>query len=941
MIDKREISPELLSRITAILFQRISAADVLRGSVCYNGISADEMAEVMLEEDYFRSAFSKLQCKSFAESVIDYTEGNASRISGRQVRISGSLNLFDLLILVLDDLLCMEQNRICCNYAQIHPWRLLVKVMGEEFPISARYATWDKQDDWSNARPWSYSGSQASSTRRQSFDDFSWPYVAGHNNKQLNAIVHRGISEHHSHLWGSTPFFHVSWVRLMNDVTNPQYAERFRHIQPPVTWDNFGRRVHQKPDLINHELYGAAEQLRAAWIRLYLCERLVSAKKPTVECICDRWHACDDSQWMELVMQGKAIQSLIDSYSFQGKRRTDYALALSGLQQAQDESDLEILIGERWLYYNIFADYLKPKGDRKLNDDDYNLFFAYFLLRLALRSRMVQNNDVVGFDNFQSIQDRKGFFTNDPDSSRFLARLAINETLKNPAIREMELRMSPSSTDVCSVEHDTVDFGGKHPLLLSERDREMQKQKQDALRDRFYYVFHFIKTKDPTTDKSRSYEQYLKTEQSCRHDALREKLMHQAQEIVRFREEQPQLASRVLGIDAASQEIGCRPEVFASAFRLLGEHQVSYGGLANEKRFIPMLGKTYHVGEDFLDIVDGLRAIHEAVLFLNLDCGDRLGHAIALGIDVEDWYNQKHRQISLPVQDYLDNLAWLYHSLSRLNTSDFGPLKDRIIKDFEHWFRVVYRNSISDERIRSIMDNARRNCYNITNEDHGKYQPHTLHFDISAYHRAWTLRGDDPSHYLEGYFKNVPSVFSTIPIKRCEVNAKFPFVFDDRYIPEYSLLNYLYQFNMQVREEGARQIKVDISADYIRAVKAVQTDMRYKIERRGLSIETNPTSNVLISSFRDYSKHPILKFFNRGLPITGEEETECAQLQVSVNTDDSGVFYTDLEMEYALLARSVETIPGPAEVNRFKKTDIYRWIDNIRVMGNDQTFKRD
>ena len=35
-----------------------------------------------------------------------------------------------------------------------------------------------------------------------------------------------------------------------------------------------------------------------------------------------------------------------------------------------------------------------------------------------------------------------------------------------------------------------------------------------------------------------------------------------------------------------------------------------------------------------------MRAIDEAVRFLNLGYGDRLGHAFALGIDIKQWYEQ-------------------------------------------------------------------------------------------------------------------------------------------------------------------------------------------------------------------------------------------------------------------------------------------------------------
>lgn len=64
-----------------------------------------------------------------------------------------------------------------------------------------------------------------------------------------------------------------------------------------------------------------------------------------------------------------------------------------------------------------------------------------------------------------------------------------------------------------------------------------------------------------------------------------------------------------------------------------------YRGLSIKPE-VPPLRETYHVGEVFTDIVDGLRAVDEAVHFLNLDCGDRLGHATVLGMDVEKWYEE-------------------------------------------------------------------------------------------------------------------------------------------------------------------------------------------------------------------------------------------------------------------------------------------------------------
>ena len=57
----------------------------------------------------------------------------------------------------------------------------------------------------------------------------------------------------------------------------------------------------------------------------------------------------------------------------------------------------------------------------------------------------------------------------------------------------------------------------------------------------------------------------------------------------------------------------------------------------------------------------------------------------------------------------------------------------------------------------------------------------------------------------------------------------------------------MYQYDDDVRDRGKRRIKIDISREYIGAIKAVQREMRLRIARKGIAIETNPTSNVLCS----------------------------------------------------------------------------------------------
>lgn len=64
------------------------------------------------------------------------------------------------------------------------------------------------------------------------------------------------------------------------------------------------------------------------------------------------------------------------------------------------------------------------------------------------------------------------------------------------------------------------------------------------------------------------------------------------------------------------------------------------------------------MGEDFLHLVSGIRATVEAVDFLSLGDGDRVGHAIALGIDPQLWLDRTGERITVPRSEWLDNLVF-------------------------------------------------------------------------------------------------------------------------------------------------------------------------------------------------------------------------------------------------------------------------------------------
>ena len=149
---------------------------------------------------------------------------------------------------------------------------------------------------------------------------------------------------------------------------------------------------------------------------------------------------------------------------------------------------------------------------------------------------------------------------------------------------------------------------------------------------------------------------------------------------------------------------------------------------------------------------------------------------------------------------------------------------------------------------------------------------------------------------------------------------------------------HVYQYNPKVKQEGNKCVEIKVNLSIIKAVKKVQKKLQWVVAQKGIGIETNPSSNALIGTFKRYDKHPIQNWYNNGLVTDHKQLAEVAQIQVSINTDDQGVFATYIENEYAYLALALEKMKDEYGNPKYSRTVIYNWIDNIRKMGLSQSF---
>lgn len=425
-----------------------------------------------------------------------------------------------------------------------------------------------------------------------------------------------------------------------------------------------------------------------------------------------------------------------------------------------------------------------------------------------------------------------------------------------------------------------------------------KEQKDDKVH---FYTLHFIKEKDKKASEYTTQPRFFK---------LRKKLKTQAHAVSKLRESLSPTSQRIFGIDSASQEIGVRPEIFAQVFRFLKNHNTTNKNEYLRVLTAPKLGSTFHAGEDFLDLVDGLRYIDEAIRFLNLEQGDRLGHALALGIDVQDYYNFKNQKVYLPKQDLLDNIVWLLAKIRKYAVND-ASLVYYLEKKYNQLFLEIYKLVLESKNLSNVPTH-------------------------SNYFNAWKLRGDNPILYSSGKLdKNIPCLTNWDKYSKNQYCKKTLALSE---IDEIAYLYHLYHYDYNIREIGAQIEEFEIEANYIQAVKQIQKAMQFEVLRKGIGIETNPSSNYIISSIKKYSKHPIISWFNLGLEIDPEKIKNSPQIFVSINTDDQGIFNTYLENEYALMALALEKEKDEFGKNLYNTSMIYDWLDRIRQMGIEQSF---
>ena len=478
---------------------------------------------------------------------------------------------------------------------------------------------------------------------------------------------------------------------------------------------------------------------------------------------------------------------------------------------------------EALLYSIVFT-----KLDKCKNEGLAVLFHHYILLLGQTNRLLVQQEHQFGFQQFQKITHNDLRRNSEKDYYFRFRQLHGND---NKFISYLEGRFAPRST---SVENEIlirqINKGWKR---LCE-DIEGGKNTTPTLK----LIAHFIKRDD---DKKDPY---------IRHKSQRSKLYKDSQALGSLVKDKYHLMNDFVGVDAASSEFDAPPEIFAPTFRYMRHCDVQH--------------ITFHAGEDFYHILSGLRAIYEAVEFLELGCGDRIGHGTAMGVSARVWESAVGKDIYISQGEYLDNLIYVYHFAIKQKWTELSNKLHSLESKIQELNHEIYRVSFP---IMTIID-------------------------------AWLLRKYCPTMLFSDSLEDA-IVCNTYCEKEWELaDKKVPCKMRKKDKP-LSLLK-MYHYNgaekndvCNYRERYDKVIKVEIF-EVINAeeIELLQKKMLELLHTKEIVIETLPTSNIRIGFHRNFDTYHLWNW------IKWQREG-CAIPPIVLGTDDAGIFATNIYNEYA------------------------------------------
>ena len=385
---------------------------------------------------------------------------------------------------------------------------------------------------------------------------------------------------------------------------------------------------------------------------------------------------------------------------------------------------------------------------------------------------------------------------------------------------------------------------------------------------------------------------------------LREKMVLWAEMIEELRSSIPLLGKYIVGIDAASEENNAEPWIFAPVYTAIRNKRLTRPLVQDQNGAVfrvNNIGFTYHVGEEFRHFLSGLRHIDEVVEHFFYKSGDRLGHAIVLGINVKEWI-ERNDVITIPVIEQMENLLWLWGNMVYRNwviEIATEVLEGKILS----YAKMIYAE-INGMTVHMLYDAyIEKFQYNYKNS----FRKEKLYIQDET--EAQNVGENGVGHFCK-YYSLKKSPYGVLWTKEK--------IFCTFFCP-------LYYAKMQ------RPIFINVDEEELTVLQKAQQYVLREVEQKGIYIETNPTSNLSIGEGQELYDQHILRLNSSDLVSTDKDKREAL---ITVNSDDPIIFNTNTENELAYMYYALV-------YKGYAKERVLRWIDKVRQMGMDSSFVKE
>lgn len=670
---------------------------------------------------------------------------------------------------------------------------------------------------------------------------FRWPLYPYHPTVE-DYITRERLHETHQHLNGSTSA-EECWLDALK---HPEVS--VRDFEKGWASQEMKQLCAQIDSSLTPEIFKDRLQI-ASNIREILCRVAQGVESP---------------EWIASMQNP---QQLTDSTIFHHGKEYGFATVWPTDDKYSQESEFCWLTGllEKWRYG-------APEGLERL-------LWIYLLIQNQYLTLLVQRDDFFGFDQFQNYTMTE---LREETEKSYLSRFKhAHGAGVYSQVRYLEGRFAPKSDpgkmqklifsvlrgywEYLSV-HMPLEWGHDKPLTMSQVLDNLEQVESHGKCAELALVPHFIKRK---SKKGEVYPYAL----------LFKDLMNQAAILMDMLKYEPRLTRWIRGVDAAANEMHAPPELFGPLFRVLAKSGIAHF--------------TYHVGEDFLHLISGIRSIDDALRFLPLRNGDRLGHCTAIGITPNIWKRSLPLSLSMTKETRLLDLVFIWREL-RSHPELLRYASDAAIEAVRLAHEVFsLEEEISITTLDQVFEMRGRlaESEGLLGELNGQLKPKSL--------------------WLEEY-EHARDLAKTAGMKR----------------PLRLYMQWLTSDN--VRKQRAEYVEVALEDLPDEAVLSLQQAVMAKMADRNVAIECPPTSNTRISQYRDVSEHHIFRWI--GLP--GEAIEGDVPMSICLGSDDPGIFAADLKSEFyhlfVVLTRKfglspAEALRKVAEVNENGR--IYRFHD--------------